>query len=130
MLWRFNSLKINNIFCILILARPFIKGASVDFRNTPVPGYLFITVRFYMLIICRSLDRESNPRPLAYGNTASIEGTTTLTTRLSQIPFLQYANTFYTNNGTRMLICIGHRTPRYSCGISALAPWMMGQSKA
>jgi hypothetical protein len=29
----------------------------------------------------RSLDRESNPRPLAYGNTASIEGTTTLTTK-------------------------------------------------
>jgi hypothetical protein len=26
----------------------------------------------------RSLDRESNPRPLAYGNTASIKGTTTL----------------------------------------------------
>jgi hypothetical protein len=30
--------------------------------------------------IYRSLDREWNPRPLAYGNTASIEGTTTLTT--------------------------------------------------
>jgi hypothetical protein len=29
--------------------------------------------------IYKSLDRESNPRPLAYGNTASIEGTTTLT---------------------------------------------------
>jgi hypothetical protein len=35
--------------------------------------------------INRSLDQESNPRPLAYGNTASIKGTTTLT--LSQIPF-------------------------------------------
>jgi hypothetical protein len=34
-----------------------------------------------------SLDRESNPRPLAYGNTASIKGTTTLTTKLS--PLLQ-----------------------------------------
>jgi hypothetical protein len=31
--------------------------------------------------IYRSLDRESNPRPLAYGNTASIEGTTTLNTK-------------------------------------------------
>jgi hypothetical protein len=27
------------------------------------------------------LDRETNPRPLAYGNTASMEGTTTLITK-------------------------------------------------
>jgi hypothetical protein len=31
--------------------------------------------------INRSLDRKSNPRPLAYGNTASIKGTTTPTTQ-------------------------------------------------
>jgi hypothetical protein len=37
--------------------------------------------------INRSLDRESNPRPLAYGNTASIKGTTTLTTKPN--PLLQ-----------------------------------------
>jgi hypothetical protein len=30
---------------------------------------------------CGSLDRESNPRPLAFGNTASIKGTSTLTTK-------------------------------------------------
>jgi hypothetical protein len=35
--------------------------------------------------IYRSLDRESNPRPLAYGNTASIEWTTTLTTKPNRI---------------------------------------------
>jgi hypothetical protein len=32
---------------------------------------------FYILTF-RGPDREANPRPLAYGNTASIEGTTTL----------------------------------------------------
>jgi hypothetical protein len=36
--------------------------------------------------INRSLDRESNPRPLAYGNHASIKATTTLTTNPNPLP--------------------------------------------
>jgi hypothetical protein len=41
-----------------------------------------VSLMYYILhVLCASLDRESNPRPLAYGNTASIEGTTTLTTK-------------------------------------------------
>jgi hypothetical protein len=43
--------------------------------------------------INRSLDRESNPRPLAYGNTASIKGTTTSLDRESNPRPLAYGNT-------------------------------------
>jgi hypothetical protein len=41
------------------------------------------------------LDRESNPQPLAYGNTTSIEGTTTLTTKPN--PF--YKNRRFNDQG-------------------------------
>jgi hypothetical protein len=53
------------------------------------PNKMSRWILFAFHILCRyeSLDRESNPRPLAYGNTASIKGTTTLTTKPN--PLLQ-----------------------------------------
>jgi hypothetical protein len=47
--------------------------------------FLHLVGVVYVYYSC--LDRESNPRPLAYGNTASIEGTTMLTTKPN--PLLQ-----------------------------------------
>jgi hypothetical protein len=65
---------------------------SLALKQVGMPTYLgfFFTITSCMHVhvgkekhklvhtIYRSPDRESNPRPLAYGNTASIEGTTTL----------------------------------------------------
>jgi hypothetical protein len=70
--------------------KSFGVNACLQWRN--VFSFHWIHLRhieavFATVNIFRSLDRESNPRPLAYGNTASIEGTTTLTTKPN--PLLQ-----------------------------------------
>jgi hypothetical protein len=57
----------------------FIQQFPQAFYHVP---YLEINEEKHKLVhtINRSPDRESNPRPLAYGNTTSIKGTTMLTT--------------------------------------------------
>jgi hypothetical protein len=66
--------------------------------SSPLKRYLASirdTNSFKFLTEKTLLDRESNLRPLAYGNTASIEGTTTQPP--SQIPF--YKNRRFNDQG-------------------------------
>jgi hypothetical protein len=66
--WQFHYLKV-----IFMLKQNLSWGAAI-----PQYKYWVSQNEFCSML---SLDRELNPRPLAYGNTASIEGTTTLTSK-------------------------------------------------
>jgi hypothetical protein len=67
--------------------------------------------------INRSLDRESNSRPLAYGNTARIKGTTTLTTKPN--PVLQN-RPWSLNISKKKTTCNGIRIVMFCCRYNSL----------
>jgi hypothetical protein len=78
-IWYLKDYMKNGSVLIIMHSVPSQGGLNILLANFCLPWTMFNTnmTKFPTA----SLDRESNPRPLAYGNTASIEGTTMLTTK-------------------------------------------------
>jgi hypothetical protein len=59
----------------------YLRTVAIGVDVPPIYAQYYGEVRLYMYKYYRNLDRELNSRHLAYGNTASIKGTMTLTAK-------------------------------------------------